>query len=527
MLRQIHIFIKSELIFVKDYAMALGNEELQRVKQILQKYIEIPVHGKTLTNHISNFQIFHRASNNFYLVFITDISDSLQYIESLMLKAITKFEKLFPNPQDIKEPSSTKSEFIKFLDQLQKELHSKIAIIGPMNSGKSTLYDILKTDNEKVLMDFVKITQFQVNDVSFDLWDFQLRDHFSLLWSKIIAGSDLVILVFNLANFHVKIIKHFLDLQKLEGKYSKLLIIGNKRDLVDDNEIKRIKNELNIEEFIELSLNSPDAKTEIIRILMDTLGLKKKFPSDFGARVKEAGDLVQEGKTVQGLAKFKELIIISKAFQNIIYTKALEQKISDLNKKIKEQTEKRRTKENKKEFTVSKSLMFTRKISVKPLPSQSAMDDSIEQKPSIEEKFTTPSKPLKKMVAFQQLDSKKVVKPPKIPKKPSKLIVKPKIPKTISPSSKSVKSIKPKDLHPKMPLELFSPNEEITKEIEKPKVIDFPRELQKFIEKGGSSLSPKLCEHLIIELKKSLDRPISFEDVKMAANFFVKQEQLE
>ncbi len=103
---------------------------------------------------------------------------------------------------------------------------------------------------------------------------------------------------------------------------------------------------------------------------------------------------------------------------------------------------KRREKEIKKEFTVTKSLMFTRKISVKPLPSQSATDDSIEQKPSIEEKSTTPSKPLQKMVAFQQLDSKKGVKPLKIHKKPSKLIVKPKIPKTISPDSKSIKSIK-------------------------------------------------------------------------------------
>ncbi len=78
-----------------------------------------------------------------------------------------------------------------------------------------------------------------------------------------------------------------------------------------------------------------------------------------------------------------------------------------------------------------------------------------------------------------------------------------------------------------MPLELFSPNEEITKEIEKPKVIDFPRELQRIIEKSGSSLSLQLCEQLITELKNSLGRPITFDDVKMAANFFVKQEQLE
>ena len=37
MLRQIHIFLDSELLFVKNYAKALGNEELKNVKLIIQK----------------------------------------------------------------------------------------------------------------------------------------------------------------------------------------------------------------------------------------------------------------------------------------------------------------------------------------------------------------------------------------------------------------------------------------------------------------------------------------------------------
>ena len=40
MLRQIHIFLKAEHLFCKDYAMALSGEELNNVKEIIQEYIK-------------------------------------------------------------------------------------------------------------------------------------------------------------------------------------------------------------------------------------------------------------------------------------------------------------------------------------------------------------------------------------------------------------------------------------------------------------------------------------------------------
>ena len=103
MLRQIHIFLKSELLFVKDYAIALGTEELDNVKAIIQKYIDMPMPGKTFQRAISNFQIFHRASEDLYFLIITDIVDTLQYIDMIMIKIIKKFKELFPKPQEINE----------------------------------------------------------------------------------------------------------------------------------------------------------------------------------------------------------------------------------------------------------------------------------------------------------------------------------------------------------------------------------------------------------------------------------------
>ena len=54
MLRQLHIFNEKEHIFVKDYAIAFGSEELQNVLETINKYMEMPIPGKT----INRFQIF-------------------------------------------------------------------------------------------------------------------------------------------------------------------------------------------------------------------------------------------------------------------------------------------------------------------------------------------------------------------------------------------------------------------------------------------------------------------------------------
>ena len=334
MLRQIHIFLESELLFVKDYARALGTDELKNVKTLIKKYLDMPMPGKTFQRPVSNFQIFHRAFEKLYFLFISDIVDSLQYIDAILIKTIEKFSELFPNPSDVNEPGPAVNEFNSFLDGIQKEMHSKISIIGPAYSGKTTLYNMLKSGEEKTLMDFAKTSTLEINGLCFDLWDFQLKDNFSLLWAKFVRGSDLIILLFNLTNYNLKMINYFLKLHKIESNYSKLLILGNKRDLIEDTDLRRIKNELDIPDFKEISLSAPDAKSEINAYITEILGLKGKFPENFEALVKEADDLVLEKKRIQALAKYKELIAISKSYQNIIYTKKLEQKIEDLNKKM-------------------------------------------------------------------------------------------------------------------------------------------------------------------------------------------------
>lgn len=518
MLRQVHIFSEKEHIFVKDYAIAFGSEELKNVVETINKYMEMPIPGKIINRKISNFQIFHRGKDGLYFLFVTDLVDSLQYMEEKIVKIMNKFQELFPDTIKFKESTEQLDEFLSFLNQVQRDMHSKISIIGPTNAGKTTLYDLLRNDDEKDIMDFAKSSTLSIDELLFEIWDFQLRDNFSLLWSKFVSGSDLVILLFNLANYHLKIMNQFMNIQKMDSNYSKLIIVGNKRDLVADNDIKRIKNELNFSDFEEISLNSPDAKLQLQALIKEALGLKKELPENFEEIVKEAENLFNVGNIIQALAKYKELVKIATFYQDFERVNLLQQKVYELSAKLKEQKELRRELTKGMEFEIPKELKFKKKIKVKPLPTTAPTVGVVGQKESEEETIAPSPESASKMVAFQKLETKpsglKLIKPSEIPSKPVKPVI-----------FAKKKDEKTKKSEVKMPMELFPPHEELAKDIKKPKISDFAKEVQKIISEKGSSLSLKLCEQLVTDLEQSLGRPLTMEDVELAAGFFVKQEQ--
>jgi len=521
MLRQIHIFLKAEHLFCKDYAKALSGEELNNVKEIIQEYIDMPLPGKTFNRPVSNFQIFHKGDGELYFLFVADLVDSHDTLDDIIKNTMEKFKELFPDPNKIKESSPSKFEFMRFLDLIQKDLHSKLAIIGPTGSGKTTLYNMLRSGGERSIMNFAKTSIFELDGLNFDLWDFQIKDNFSPLWSKFISGSDLVILLFDLSNYHLKVINHFINLHRLESNFSRLLMIANKRDLVDDEDIRRIKNELDIDDFVELSLNDPEIKQNFEELLKKAVGLKETLPSNFNELIKEADELVAVGNNVQALAKYNELINICNLYQDFMYLPSLQTKTDNLRKVIDEKLKIRKEMDRKKEFAIPTKLKFAKKIMVKPLPSTKPIPESTVQTKAPD----TTTKTTEKMVSFKQLEKKpkelKIFKTEEVTPKPKKLTLTPKDLKIVIPTEKEVK-IK----ESKLPTDLFPKLDESKVKKDEAKLGDFASELQKMITEKGSTLSLKLCEQLITELQNSLGRALTKEDITLAADFFVKQEQM-
>jgi len=505
MLRQIHIFVGGDCVYNHTYALALAEDELNNVINIIQSYIEMPIHGKIFHRPVSeHFQIFHKSEGNVLFLFITDLVDSLDYIGPAIENTTKKFKELFPNPIDLKNPTDVKREFVDFLRKQQYELHSKITIIGPTNSGKTLLYAILKGGKERAIMNFAKTSEYIVDNLKFDIWDFVLRDNFSLMWSKFIKGSDLVILLFDLSNYHIRVIDHFLNLQKQESIFSKLLILGTKRDLIEDEDIKLIKNELDIPHFEEVSLIEANIKEKIKSLIAKMLSLKKLLPHYFTELLNETKNLERDRNLILAISKYKELIKICNNYQDFTYIGKLKKNLDDLQKKVDEQAELRKKADMKMKFEIPGKIHFSRSIKVQPLPS-SKSDIKSPLPPSAEVPKTTykaqtsqiTEKKAENLMLFSKSDSTVETKETVLDKEDITL---------------DINLVIPEEKRPI--LEERKVGEELSST------------LQRMIEKKGSSLSLKLCLQLITELQKSMSRPLTMEDVEFAAEIFVKHDSL-
>jgi GTPase SAR1 family protein len=492
MLRQIHIFHKNDCIYNHTYSLALGDDELNNVIKIIQSYIDMPMIGKTFQKPVSDhFQIFHRSEGEMLFLFITDLVDNLEYVGPTIENTIEKFNELFPTPEDIKTSTNLKREYVDFLREQQYELHSKIAIVGPHNSGKTMLFNMFRSNGVHPIMNFASSSIYSIDNLKFDLWDFELKDNFSLLWSKFIQGSDLVILLFDLSNYHLRVINHFLDLQKQESKFSKLLIIGNKRDMVREEDIRIIKNELDLSNIEEISLIDAGAKEKIRILISKVLNLKKLLPHNFTEMFNEAKSVESDGNSILAVAKYKELVKISNEYQDFTYVTDLKNKIKSLQEKIDEQVKNRKEIDAKKKFEIPGKIQFTRRIQVQPLP----RSDTLIKAPPIE-----------------------------IPKSPTKIKQKTEDLMLFSTTDSSDgEEIDKEDIT--LDINKVIPEEKRpTLEVVEEKNEDYPNMLQQLIEKQGSSLTLNLCEQLLTELQKTLSRPLTVDDLELAANVFVKHD---
>lgn len=502
MLRQLHVFLKKELIFTHTYAKAVGDGEIENIKKILKSFLEMPMPGKTFKLPGSNFQIFHRSKDNLIFVLITDLIDNKEYIENILIRTIDKFHTLFPNSDSIDPSTIYKDDFLNFLNEIQHDMHSKIAIMGPYNSGKTYLYNMLKDNGEREIADFAKVSTFTIKELKFDLWDFQLPENYHGLWNKFIRGSDLIILLFDLSNYNLKVIEHFLQLYNQESKLSKLLIIGNKTDLVNKDEIKLSSNLLKIGEFESLSLTGSNAKQKMMDIITRSLGLKKELPANFDELVKNAERLENEGNDVLAIAKYKELINICNEYQDFYHISKFKDKLDHLSEKLVKDKESRRKAGSKLKFEIPNQIKFNQKVSVKPLPAENPPE------------LTKPVPPKKGFIEMPLEDTYKK-------KKVESLTLF--TPEEIQ-ETEEKEFFEPEDISLDVK---FKPSEKKELQIEKEITNkDFPKRLQSLIEKYGSSLSLNLCEHLINELKNTLSHPLTFEDIETAAKIFVNQEKL-
>ncbi|MFX0072789.1 MAG: Rab family GTPase, partial [Candidatus Hermodarchaeota archaeon] len=433
---------------------------------------------------------------------------------TVLKKIIIKFNELFPKPINVSETSTTKESFISFLYEAQKTLHSKITIIGPIESGKTTLYNLLKTSEEKGIMDFAKSSIFQIDELNFDIWDFQLHDNFSLMWSKFIGGSDLTILLIDSKNYNSKIIEHFLSLKQQHARHSKLILIANKSDLASKEEIDRIKSLINRPNVQELSLlNSKAAREKVFSLVKNVLNLKSELPEDFYNLINEAESARLENKIDVAISKYEDLITLSNEYQNFSYIESFKKKLKELNDQKEKQLELDRRRNEQKYFGAPEQIKFTKKISVKSLPKTDAKTTTNTPKTTLK----TYPKPIPKTVPKTKpktIDSSEKSKKLFLKPQDIKISLKSKIEKIHEIQKKGVETIK------SIPSRILEKAAEFTA----PKELSNEEQLQSLIISKGSTLNIKLCKKFVEEMENILDSLLTRQDLEFAAESFFKLE---
>ncbi|MBN1802972.1 MAG: GTPase domain-containing protein [Candidatus Lokiarchaeota archaeon] len=496
MLRQFLIFFNGEIIFIHSYATCLSKNELEKAKEIMQNS---QVQNKTISRRILDYMIFHYRTTSTQFSFIADLTDPLDYIDKILRKIVKEFIRYFPDPIQFDKQSLSMDSFLKSIREAQHDLHTKISLIGPIGAGKTTLYDLIKTDEERKIMNFAKVSTILIGELKFDVWDMQLNDNHSLLWLKIIGGSDLVIMMFDASNYNLQVLSHFLSLKRRDSNLSKILILANKCDLITPEELNKIKSEMKNVEINELSLIEQNSRSKIIQYISNAFKLIKKLPPDFPQYVQDAEKFEIEGNLKDAIAKYEFIVNTCADIQDLEKETTYSKKLNILKKKLEKIEADEKARIRKKKHESIQGIKFSKKIKVQSLPNTNVKNEKLGKVEAQDAKKNAAKKiklgKLNIKTSDIQANLSKIKKHDKMVKELSseQLVIKKKI-KTIDFSKLKTES-------------------------------DFVEAMQILIEQKGSYLSTSLAKEFIVEMKKSLGREIDINDLNTAVDIFIKSEK--
>lgn len=123
----------------------------------------------------------------------------------------------------------------------------KLVILGESNTGKSSLAHRLMTDNfNEEIINTIGACYMTLNmdDVKYEIWDTAGQERFLSLTPIYYRNSDIILLVYDLSSVEtVDRLQYHLDkLSQSVNKQFKLIIVGNKLDLVTNLEADYVDN---------------------------------------------------------------------------------------------------------------------------------------------------------------------------------------------------------------------------------------------------------------------------------------------
>ncbi len=270
MIRSIYILgPQSNMVYSKEYAKSESRDTIIEFLVNLAHFLgSVDLESKTEYMSFSTARIFYTVRRDFTFIFMADKADDAAQIEERMGQLVTTFMKDFASLADANLP----------LDGLDAKVDEiavtmvKVAILGYAGVGKTTTLHLLRGETLPLVHDptigvSIKKLPDEVQNANIVLWDLAGQSRFSILWAKMIANAQVVIIVTDSTLENVLRSKKLVSLVKEEVPEAKVIGIANKQDLPTALTPERVGQILAIPtyELVAIDISYRDRLIQIIR----------------------------------------------------------------------------------------------------------------------------------------------------------------------------------------------------------------------------------------------------------------------
>jgi len=257
------------IVFTKEYADSATNQTQIEFLINLTTFLDtIDLEDKTEFMNLAISRFFYAAREEFTFVFTADKADDANQIEEKIGQLIDIFMSDFVQLARAHQPLEG---FQEKVDEIAVTM-VKVAILGFAGVGKTTTLHLLRGETLPLVHDptigvSIKRLPEEVENANIVLWDLAGQSRFSILWAKMIANAQVVVIVTDSTLENVLRSKKLVSLVKEEVPDAKIIGIANKQDLPTALTPERVGQILGIATFelVAIDISYRDRLIQIIR----------------------------------------------------------------------------------------------------------------------------------------------------------------------------------------------------------------------------------------------------------------------
>ncbi|MEM2142490.1 MAG: ADP-ribosylation factor-like protein [Candidatus Thorarchaeota archaeon] len=258
-----------EILYSKEYAKtepADGTTEF--IASLSQFLSRVDLGDRIDFMNVSTLRLFYARRSQFTFVFVADKADDTAQIEEKMRQLLDLFMKDFAS---VALAGQSLDGFDVKVDEITVTM-VKVAILGFAGVGKTTTLRLLRGEtlplvHEPTIGVSIKNLPSEVSAANIVLWDVAGQSKFSVIWAKMVANAQVVVIVTDSTLENVLRSKKLVTMVREVVPDARIIGIANKQDLPMALTPERVGQILGIPtyELVAIDISYRDRLIQIIR----------------------------------------------------------------------------------------------------------------------------------------------------------------------------------------------------------------------------------------------------------------------